>query len=67
MRLIGQKVDALAVLQLYKFSDERLLTGVSLNYRPRPKAVSHSNFITGRLKTTKDSFQITGEKIRGSA
>mgnify|MGYP000456274944 CR=1 FL=1 len=39
MRLIGQKVDALAVLQLYKFSDERLLTGVSLNYRPRPEAV----------------------------
>lgn len=38
MRLIGQKVDALAVLQLYKFSDERLLTGVSLNYRPRLKA-----------------------------
>lgn len=38
MRLIGQKVDALAVLQLYKFSDERLLTGVSLNYRPRPEA-----------------------------
>ena len=31
MRLIGQKVDALAVLQHYKFSDERLLTGVSLN------------------------------------
>lgn len=39
MRLIGQKVDALAVLQLYKFSDERLLTGVSLNYHPRPGAV----------------------------
>ena len=35
MRLICQEVDALAVLQLYKFSDERLLTGVSLNYRPR--------------------------------
>ena len=41
MRLIGQKVDALAVLQLYKFSDERLLTGVSLNYRPRPEADGH--------------------------
>lgn len=39
MRLIFQEVDALAVLQLYKFSDERLLTGVSLNYRPRPEAV----------------------------
>lgn len=39
MRLICQEVDALAVLQLYKFSDERLLTGVSLNYRPRPEAV----------------------------
>ena len=39
MRLIGQKVDALAVLQLYKFSDERLLTGASLNYRLRPAAV----------------------------
>ncbi len=39
MRLICQEVDALAVLQLYKFSDERLLTGVSLNYRPRPSAV----------------------------
>jgi hypothetical protein len=37
MRLICQKVDALGVLQLYKFSDERLLTGVSLNYRPRPE------------------------------
>lgn len=36
MRLIFQKVDALAVLQLHKFSDERLLTGVSLNYRPLP-------------------------------
>ena len=40
MRLIRQKVDALAVLQLYKFSDARLLTGVSLNYRPRPQAVT---------------------------
>lgn len=39
MRLICQEVDALGVLQLYKFSDERLLTGVSLNYRPRPEAV----------------------------
>lgn len=38
MRLIGQEVDALAVLQLYKFSGERLLTGVSLNYRSRPEA-----------------------------
>lgn len=42
MRLIGQKVDALAVLQLYKFTDERLLTGVSLNYRPRPRAVTQA-------------------------
>lgn len=40
MRLIFQEVDALAVLQLYKFSDERLLTGVSLNYRPRPGAAT---------------------------
>lgn len=38
MRLIFQEVDALAVLQLHKFSDERLLTGVSLNYRFRPVA-----------------------------
>lgn len=39
MRLIGQKADALAVLQLYKFTDERLLTSASLNYRLRPEAV----------------------------
>lgn len=42
MRSIGQKVDALAVLQLYKFSDERLLTGASLNYRLRPEADARS-------------------------
>ena len=46
MRLIGQKVAALAVLQLYKFSDERLLTGVSLNYRLRPEAAISYRFLT---------------------
>lgn len=51
MRLIGQKVDALAVLQLYKFSDERLLTGASLNYRLRPLAVL-------RVKTAGGTFRL---------
>ena len=49
MRLIGQKVYALAVLQLYKFSDERLLTGVSLNYRPRPEADNRECPVMGSL------------------
>ena len=38
MRLIGPKVDALGVLQSSEFAGERLLTGVSLNYRCRPEA-----------------------------
>lgn len=50
MRLIFQEVDALAVLQLHKFSDERLLTGVSLNYRFRPEAVVQRMAANGRSK-----------------
>jgi hypothetical protein len=42
MRLIGQEVDALAEHQLNEFAGERLLTGLSLKFRSRPKAVVHS-------------------------
>lgn len=38
MRLIGQKVDALAEHQLNEFAGERLLTGLSLKCRSRPEA-----------------------------
>lgn len=38
MRLIGQKVDALAEHQLNEFAGERLLTGLSLKCRSWPKA-----------------------------
>lgn len=39
MRLIGQKVDALAEHQLNEFAGERLLTGLSLKCRSRSEAV----------------------------
>ena len=39
MRLIGQKVDALAEHQLNEFAGERLLTGVSFKFPCRPIAV----------------------------
>lgn len=39
MRLIGQKVDALAEHQLNEFACERLLTGLSLKCRSRPETV----------------------------
>ncbi len=42
MRLIGQEVDALAEHQLNEFAGERLLTGLSLKCRSRPRAVTHS-------------------------
>lgn len=38
MRLIGQEVDALAEHQLNEFAGERLLTGLALKCRSRPKA-----------------------------
>ena len=38
MRLIGQKVDALAEHQLNEFAGERLLTGLALKCRSRPGA-----------------------------
>ena len=41
MRLIGQKVDALAEHQLNEFAGERLLTGLSLKCRSRPEAAIH--------------------------
>lgn len=37
MRLIGPEVDVLGVLQSSEFAGERLLTGISLNYRCRPR------------------------------
>lgn len=40
MRLIGQKVDALAEHQLNEFACERLLTGLSLKCRSRPRVVT---------------------------
>lgn len=43
MRLIGQEVDALAEHQLNEFAGERLLTGLSLKCRSRPRAVSHQS------------------------
>ncbi len=42
MRLIGQKVDALAEHQLNEFAGERLLTGLSLKCRSRRLAVFQS-------------------------
>lgn len=38
MRLIGQEVDALAEHQLNEFAGERLLTGLALKCRSRPRA-----------------------------
>lgn len=43
MRLIAPEVDALGELQSLEFAGERLLTGVSLNYRCRPETVIHSD------------------------
>lgn len=49
MRLIGQKVDALAEHQLNEFAGERLLTGLSLKCRNRPKAVIRAGTSIGSL------------------
>lgn len=47
MRLIGQEVDALAEHQLNEFAGERLLAGLSLKCRSRPKPDVHRHIVKG--------------------
>ena len=50
MRLIGQKVDALAEHQLNEFDGERLVTGLFLKCSSRTEAAIHETYLFVCLK-----------------
>ena len=52
MRLIGQKVDALAEHQLNEFAGERLLTGLSLKCRTGQKQPSMKHICSSASSST---------------